>query len=69
MIEWKKYDPNNPPKEGKYLVTDKVDIDLWDCEVDIFDNLIWTELEKRESKSPVIYVSHYAEINLPEGDS
>ncbi|MNJ53292.1 hypothetical protein D3C77_486760 [compost metagenome] len=68
MIDWQKYDPENPPKCGKeYLVTDGRFVDVasfsefWDD-----DPPVWCVPDR----SPIheSSITHYAPINLPEGE-
>lgn len=67
MIEWIKFDENNPPPEGIYLVTDGKDVDvLGFCSP--YGKLEWEELEKIVPDTSVSYVAYYAHINLPRED-
>jgi hypothetical protein len=64
MIDWIKWDPEKPPAEGRYLVTDGTDVDVLDfCSP--YGKLEWDELEKLVPNTPVSFVTHYAHINLP----
>lgn len=65
MIEWIKYDPNNPPPEGTYLVTDGTDVDVLSfCSP--YGKLEWEELGKWVPNTSVAYVAYYAHINMPK---
>jgi hypothetical protein len=67
MIEWIKFDPNNHPPEGEYLVTDGRHADVLSfCSP--YGKLEWEELGCMVPKTSVAYVSYYAHINLPRED-
>ncbi|WP_218135431.1 hypothetical protein [Paenibacillus sp. 276b] len=64
-IPWQRYDPNNPPANGEYLVSNGKEVDaaimtrIYDMTWSIRDN------------SPIdgaVSVTHFAVINLPEGE-
>lgn len=64
MIDWKKYDVNNPPELGKdYLVYDGRCIDIV-----FIDNLFEDEIEWVPNGVSSVYpekVTHYAELYPP----
>lgn len=64
MIEWVKWDPQNPPNLGSYLVTDGKFVDVADLHN--FDELRWYPPDR--SMIHETSISHYAEINLPSAD-
>lgn len=65
MIEWKKYDPENPPKlYVNYLIcTPNVIISARLDKNPYFDNLLWIT---DHASVNIDRVTHYAEINMPE---
>lgn len=61
MIQWKKYDPENPPKKGtSCVVTDGYDVFL--CYYDPDATFRWVQWYEQDDFNEV---THYAEINLP----
>lgn len=65
MIDWQKYDPENPPAGGRYIVSDGKS---W-CEGYYFSKEItmsgqYWGLSRTASNDP-IEVVYYAPINLP----
>ncbi|MNC03210.1 hypothetical protein D3C75_506090 [compost metagenome] len=64
MIEWIKYDPENPPTEGRYLAWNGLHLP----EICIFDSdcegepAEWFDVMGGPFNPPV---THYAHINLP----
>lgn len=64
MIQWKKYDPKNPPELGKeYLVSDGNHVTFAYIH-NHFDEIIWYTMDMSQFDGES--VTYYAEINLPE---
>lgn len=64
MIQWKKYDPKNPPELDKeYLVSYGHHVTFaYIC--NHFDEIVWYPIEMSQVDGES--VTHYTEINLPE---
>lgn len=64
MIEWKKYDPNNPPNFGQefLIYTNYGSFKVAELERWSDGELVWTE---NQEQLTVHDVKYYAEINLP----
>jgi hypothetical protein len=66
MIDWKKYDPENPPEHGKiYLVTDGKNVDVAGFHKFYKDDVPEWYLLNVSAIDGVNDITHYAEINLP----
>jgi hypothetical protein len=67
VIEWKKFDPKNPPQVNKeYLVSDGKHVDVaWIH--DFFDMIRWYPPDT--SNIDFDDITHYALINLPTNNS
>lgn len=69
MIEWKKFDPNNPPEKFKnYLVyTGGNMTSAWyDLKGSFSDEMVFHKITDGKLEGYVSGVTHYAELNLPE---
>lgn len=64
MIEWKKWNPQDPPQLGNYLVTDGKYVDV--AGLHNFDDLKWYPPDR--SMIHESSITHYAVINLPPID-
>jgi hypothetical protein len=65
MIEWKKYDAEDPPQTGiEYIIFMKSGY-FKIAELDLYSDgqYVWEEVQERISCHNV---THYAEINLPD---
>lgn len=63
MIEWKVYDEDNPPEyEKNYIVLDE-DEDI--TQAKLRQRGQYTDIWEDYSGGYIKYVTHYAEINLP----
>ena len=68
MIEWKKFDRQNPPSDGQYIiycVTPQFD-SAW-IDIARFDDGVWHAF--RSQMSHDLRVREYAETNYPESES
>lgn len=61
MINWIKYDPENPPETGRYLISDETDVEVGM----IFADQWYSDGDMGMGHSEV---THYAHINLPGDD-
>jgi hypothetical protein len=61
MINWIKYDPENPPIRGDYVITDGVYVSLAAWLEGTFHEYVGIDLIDS-------IVTHYAHINLPGED-
>lgn len=68
MIEWNKYDPENPPNIKNYLVYNGGEVVLarYDFMGHLSEKKVFHRIEDSRLNGIVVGVKYYAEINLPE---